>query len=304
MFEICFCKILINMAKKAIKAIDASKIDNMNNRGDFMPSDMSISEVGNVYELRRNQWRGNAARITKDPALLEEVQKYTWTYNAGMHPYLRCSKLGISLHEFVMGYIYGQDKIDELQEKGCIVEHLDNNGLNCTYENLHVLSGEMNKTKAFSVDRMNKDAEDENFPAYVMDVYYLHDKKQFQMQILLNEDLFVNTKTGQPLEMIICKYNDFNDLFIDWFYLLDRRIDRMFEIAKLHDDQIFFYSRPVISDPSPEELNSPFIERDGVIYLNLSATKNGIPISVVRHTSLRRIDINNEQGSKNNSQIE
>ena len=61
MFEIRFCKILINMAKKAIKAIDASKIDNMNNRGDFMPSDMSISEVGNVYELRRNQWRGNAA---------------------------------------------------------------------------------------------------------------------------------------------------------------------------------------------------------------------------------------------------
>ena len=46
-----------------------------------MPRAMSVTEVGNVYELRRDQWRGNVARISKDPELLNEVCKYTWTYS-------------------------------------------------------------------------------------------------------------------------------------------------------------------------------------------------------------------------------
>ena len=49
-----------------------------------MPRAMSVTEVGNVYELRRDQWRGNVARISKDPELLNEVCKYTWTYSEGV----------------------------------------------------------------------------------------------------------------------------------------------------------------------------------------------------------------------------
>jgi len=80
-----------------------------------MPRDISVSEVANVYELRRDQWRGNVARISKDPELLNEVSKYTWTYSEGAHPYLRSSKLGISLHEFVLGFVYGAENIDKMQ---------------------------------------------------------------------------------------------------------------------------------------------------------------------------------------------
>ena len=56
------------------------------------PMPMEVTAIGDIYQLRREQWKGNIARITRDDALLEEVKKYTWTYTDGKHPYLRCAK--------------------------------------------------------------------------------------------------------------------------------------------------------------------------------------------------------------------
>ena len=39
-----------------------------------MPKQMEISIIGNVIELRREQWKGKVARITNDSALLDEVK--------------------------------------------------------------------------------------------------------------------------------------------------------------------------------------------------------------------------------------
>lgn len=64
-----------------------------------MPKQMEISIIGNVIELRREQWKGKVARITNDSALLEEVKKYTWTYKDGEHPYLHNSKLNLYFHD-------------------------------------------------------------------------------------------------------------------------------------------------------------------------------------------------------------
>ena len=111
---------------------------------------------GEYIELKRKQWRGHSARITNDPELLEEVKKYTWTYNEGTHPYLRNSVLGMSLHEFVLSHIYGQEHVKNMIQAGNIIEHLDNDGLNCAYDNLHIISADWNKTKAFSIDKKVK----------------------------------------------------------------------------------------------------------------------------------------------------
>ena len=254
-----------------------------------MPRPMEITEIGDVYELKRDQWRGNTARISNDPKLLEEVRKYTWTYSEGKHPYLRCSKLGVSLHEFVLGHIYGNENVKQMLAEGNIIEHLDNNGLNCTYENLHILSEDLNKTKAFSIDKKNKEDDSMPYPAYVLDVYYLHNKKQFQMQIFMNDDILFDYQTGTAIEMCICKYTNFEELFPDWFYLLYNRIMRTFDIAKLHASQTICKQRTMISGLSPDEINNQLIIRDGVLYINLDAKVNGVPPSV-RHTALRKIE--------------
>lgn len=118
-----------------------------------MPKAMNVEIENDRIKLQREQWRGNCAYISNYPGLLEEVKKYTWTYTEGNHPYLNCSILKVSLHKFVLQFLYGTDKLDEMIGKENIIEHLDNNGLNCTYENLHILSDDKNKAKAFSIDK-------------------------------------------------------------------------------------------------------------------------------------------------------
>ena len=120
-----------------------------------MPMPMNIAIEDDRVRLQREQWKGNSAYISNYPGLLDEVKKYTWTYSAGEHPYLNCSVLGVSLHKFVLQFLYGKDELEEMLGKSNIIEHLDNNGLNCTYDNLHVLSEDMNKAKAFSIDKKN-----------------------------------------------------------------------------------------------------------------------------------------------------
>lgn len=258
-----------------------------------MAAKLEVLEIGDVYELRRGQWGDNIVRISKDPALLEEVKKYTWTYCKGNHPYIKCSREKKTLHEFVMGFVYGKDNIDKLQAEGNIIEHLDNNGLNCTYENLHIISDDLNKAKAFSIDKMNKEGEKIAFPPYVVDVYYLHKIKQFQMQIFLNENIYFNNITKKPVEMFICRYNVFEDIFPDWFYLLNSRESIFFDIGKLNAYKVAVKDSPVI-ELLPEEQNMPYIYRNGVKYLILDAKKNGVPLVALTHTSLRKIDFENE----------
>lgn len=253
-------------------------------------NDMHIREIGDLYELEREQWQGHVARISKDLGLLEEIKKYTWTYTAGKHPYLRNCKLGISMHEFVLSYIYGKDNVKRMRDAGNIIEHLDNDGLNCTYENLHILSEDLNKAKAFTIDKRSKDFEDiKNMPAFILDVYFLHDKECFQMQIFMNNDIYFNINTKRAVEMFICRYDGFEDLYLDWFYLLECLAKKIFDINKMHADKIFAKERIYIQI-APEEENSPIIIRDGVVCLNLDAKKDGKPMAFVSHTSLRNIE--------------
>lgn len=252
------------------------------------PKEMLVEEIGSVYELSREQWRGHKARISNSPELLNEVKKYIWTYNEGKHPYLRNGVTGMSLHEFVISYIYGHEYVKKMISTGHIIEHLDNNGLNCTYENLHIISDDWNKTKAFSIDRINKENEEFfSMPAYATDVYYSHVNKCFQMQIAMNDDIYFNKETGRAAEMFICKYNKFEDLFLDWLYLLNNLKERRFDITKFHTEMIEANERPYFVVKS-EEANNPVIIRNGQCYLNLDAKdSNGKPMVSIVHSSLR-----------------
>ena len=74
---------------------------------------MKANAIGSAIELSRDQWDGHKAYISSYPGLLEAVQKYTWTYSSGVHPYLRSSKLKTSLHKFVLAFLYGADNLEK-----------------------------------------------------------------------------------------------------------------------------------------------------------------------------------------------
>ena len=221
---------------------------------------MTVQKIGNVFELRRNQWQGNRAVISDHPGLKDEVEKYAWTYTGGDHPYLRCSALKISLHRFVLDFLYGKECVDTMLEHDNIIEHIDNDGLNCAYDNLHILSADYNKAKAFTIDKeMGSFTE---IPSFITDVYYSHSKKYYQMQIFFNRDVFYNGTSGMPVEQLYCQYADFRNLYIDWLYLLGCRSEGKFELAKLHANTIKGKERPYVV-LTEEEKDHVLIERDG-----------------------------------------
>ena len=106
---------------------------------------MKATAIGSVIELSRDQWDGHKAYISDYPGLLEAIRKYTWTYSGGEHPYLRSSKLKASLHKFVLTFLYGADNLEKMLLPDNIIEHLDNNRLNYSCDNLHILSSDRNK---------------------------------------------------------------------------------------------------------------------------------------------------------------
>ena len=253
---------------------------------------MNIEIESERIKLQREQWKGNCAYISNYPGLLDKVQEYTWTYTEGKHPYLICSKLRISLHKFVLQFLYGKEKLDEMIGKSNIIEHLDNNGLNCTYENLHVLSEDMNKAKAFSIDKKNatlEAGEIASIPALITDVYYSHENKYFQLQVFFNKNLVVNTKTNKIVESFIFHYNDFDNLFIDWLYCFECIKKEEFDVYKHHATRVYSKEATMI-ELKEDEKDATIIERDGKYYLIIRTDPQNGPVAFMNHIAYKRLE--------------
>ena len=233
-----------------------------------MPAEKpKIERVGNNIVLKRTQWKNHTATISNYPGLLEEVLKYTWTYQEGDHPYLISGRLKISLHKFVLAFLYGADELNHMLDNDNIIEHLDNNGLNCAYDNLHIISADYNKAKAFTIDK-ERELEPE-IPSFITDVYYSHEKRYYQMQVFFNRDVFYNLSNGQPIEELVFQYNDFRSLYVDWLYVYGCRQEGTFNLSTFHMVRLYAKIRPIIY-LTENEKDHMFIQRDGQWFLRLN----------------------------------
>ena len=249
-----------------------------------MSQNLRYEKIGNSYELWREQWRGERAFISDYPNLLEEVQKYTWTYSNG---YLRCSKLSISLHQFVLEFLYGKENLSRLLSDDCIIEHLDNNGLNCCYDNLHILSADYNKAKAFTIDK----AKNPEIPSFILDAFYSHERKYYQLQVTFNDNLFylIDKKTEEcvAVEAFYLQYENFADLFLDWLYLINSKgID--IQPEKFHGNKMIVVPRPKV-ELKPEEKDAAIIQRGDKFYVRLD-TSGGPRTAFMSKTTFRETE--------------
>lgn len=202
----------------------------------------------------------------------------------------------MSLHKFVLQFLYGKEKLDEMIGKSSIIEHLDNNGLNCTYENLHVLSSDMNKAKAFSIDKMNAALEAgkiADIPALITDVYYSHENKYFQLQVFFNKKIVFNKATNKFVESFIFHYNNFDNLFIDWLYCFECIKKEEFDVYKHHAVRV--YSKNVtLIELREDEKDSTIVERDGKYYLVIRTDPEKGPVAFMDHIPFEKIEDNKE----------
>lgn len=177
-----------------------------------------------------------------------------------------------------------------------IIEHLDNNGLNCSYDNLHILSSDRNKGKAFLID---KEADKfHGIPLFITDVFYSHNRRYYQMQITFNYDLRFDVRGLRPIhiETFFFQYDSFNNLFIDWMYVFECRESGVVDIRKFHADRVFAKNRPQIVI-KPEEQDYVIIQRDGQYYLRL-CTDPGKGLSIILKTGYTDLE-NIESPPKN-----
>lgn len=226
-----------------------------------------IERIGNMILLKRDQWKDHTATISDYPGLLDEVMKYTWTYYESDHPYLKCGKLNTSLHKFVLAFLYGADQLNHMLNNDNIIEHLDNDGLNCAYDNLHIISADYNKAKAFTIDKER--ALEPDIPSFITDVYYSHEKHYYQMQVFFNRDVFYNQSNRQPIEELFFQYNDFRSLYIDWVYIYGCRQQGAFDLSTFHMSRLYAKNRPIIY-LTEDEQDHVFIQRDGQWFLRLN----------------------------------
>ena len=263
-----------------------------NEGGRRVPKPMDIEVTDEVITLQRDQWNGKKAKISNFPGLLDEVMKYTWTYTEGNHPYLNSSKLKVSLHKFVLQYLYGKEKLDEMLGESNIIEHLDNDGLNCTYDNLHILSADLNKAKAFTIDKKSAAVEVNELGtilALITDVYYSHKNKQFQLQVFFNKNIAFNAETNSPVEMYALIYDSFYNLYIDWLYCFQCIETESFDITKHHAKKVYEKAAPMIALREYEK-DAQFIVRDGQPYLVLRTDPEKGAVTFMNHTARRNIE--------------
>ncbi|MDE6591747.1 MAG: hypothetical protein K2K57_01610 [Oscillospiraceae bacterium] len=198
----------------------------------------------------------------------------------------------MSLHKFVLQFLYGKEKLDEMIGKSNIIEHLDNNGLNCTYENLHILSYDSNKAKAFTIDKYNAEVEAGTMaivPALITDVYYSHKNKYFQLQVFFNKNIVFNKTLGEFVEEFILQYNDFNNLYIDWLYCFECIKTKRFDITKHHANKV--YEKHITTfELSDDEKNATIIERNGKCYLIARTDPTKGPLAFMTHIHFEKME--------------
>ena len=228
--------------------------------------DLKTKQIGRYVVLERDQWGNHSATISDYPGLLDEIIKYTWTYQEGKHPYLRCGKLKTTLHRFVLSYLYGKVQLDHMLENDNVIEHLDNNGLNCSYDNLHVISSNYNKAKAFTIDKDR--SQGPKIPTFVTDVFYSHEKSYYQMQVFFNRNVYFKSN-GQPIESFYFQYRDFRVLYSDWVYIYSCRQKGIIDIFSLHKDRMVCNERPSI-DLKEDERDKPIVQRGEQLYMRLN----------------------------------
>ena len=77
------------------------------------------------------------AFVTYSEELFKQISSVTWfvVRSKTGKEYLKSGRYGL-LHQLVINYFYGADVLKEAYANDYVIDHLDNNGYDCTYENL------------------------------------------------------------------------------------------------------------------------------------------------------------------------
>ena len=134
--------------------------------------------VNNDIHISREGWK-RIAETTYRKDYYDELTSVTWTRARG---YLKNGKLGF-LHRYIMEKWYGKDVLDKMTKDGWIVDHINNDGMDCRITNLEFLKKRYNTAKGQSFDVDKKNAQYD----LVLNLFKDFNTGFYQMSLIFNK---------------------------------------------------------------------------------------------------------------------
>lgn len=231
---------------------------------------------GDTIYIMRDEWEKVALATYRDD-YYEELSSHTWSLSNG---YPSNATLGGGLHRYMMAKWYGEDVLRDLTQKGYVVDHMNNDPMDCRICNLEFLRHNHNVAKGHYLDKEAK------VMRYRLAVSLFKDFSTgcYQITIGCNDHIVTKDSSGQErhVNAIRLLYNcDYSFVVLDAEAILTQyEAMGKFSISKLHccDSRIQEAPRITLTDA---EKNHAYVIRDGVYYLVIGNGKTFL--SSIRH---------------------
>lgn len=236
-----------------------------------MPSKNKFTVHGDVIHISRDEWNKLASTTYRED-YFEELTSVTWTENRG---YLTNGKFGL-LHRYIMKKWYGEEVVQAMDAKGWIVDHMNNEGFDCTVSNLEFLASRHNVAKGQTLD-----VESKNMRHHIaLNLFKDFSTGLYQISIGFNDPVYLlneKEKTYQPINTLYLLYDrDYRIVINDAEQiLLDYDLYKKVNITKLQCVEYDCKFPPKI-ELTEEEKDGGFVVRDGEIYLIIGNGKTFI----------------------------
>lgn len=238
----------------------------------FVVSKNTFSVDGNTITINREGWNSLAFATYRED-YYAELTKYTWSLNDKGYP--TNATLGGGLHRYMVSKWYGQDVLEELTAKGYVVDHMNNNHMDCRISNLEFLKHNRNVAKGMYLDKESKQLEHR----IAISLFKDFNTGCYQITIGCNDTIVTKDANGQEhyINAIKLLYNcDYSLVILDAESILTQYEESNgFSLNGLRycDKRIIEAPAIVLTE---EEKNQPFVIRDGVTYLVIGNGKSFI----------------------------
>ncbi|QIB25882.1 HNH endonuclease [Caloranaerobacter azorensis] len=230
-----------------------------------MPAkDQKVTHDNDKITIYRPSFK-SLAFATYNEDLFRKISSVTWYVvrsNSGKE-YLKSDKYGL-LHQLVFRHFYGEDVLNKAYENGYVIDHLDNDGYMCVYENLALIPKKENSAKGFTYDIEREEAID-NFS---INITRDMKTKEFQISIAFNKpaNLVLDNKII-PLSTLYLRYGtDFKTVFLDARSIInDLNTVGKINFANLRNTG-YDYRKAEIIFSNYKEVETGIIVRNGKIY--------------------------------------
>ena len=103
----------------------------------------TFSVNGDTVSIMREDWN-EIAFATYREDYYEELSRHTWSIQNG---YPTNQTLGGGLHRYMMSKWYGEAVLSDMTARGFVVDHMNNNHMDCRISNLEFLKHNRNVAK-------------------------------------------------------------------------------------------------------------------------------------------------------------